>query len=769
MLQTNTARYKYNPNEMSEDEFLKRFVVRQEVFDEIFEALQSADYSVPNQHHILVGQRGQGKTTILRKLSIEIQKDKKLSKFLIPVQFTEEQYSMRGLCSLWESVAEHLEDNYAEMFEDALEKVEMYEEDANYEMKCFSYLEKQLKHNDKKLVLFIDNINILLESLKEQEQHHLREILLTSSSFIIVGGSTKMFEQQYEYSKPFYEFFNIILLEGLTFDESTALLKILGSKEQTKKIENIIEHNPARIETLRRVTGGVPRTMVMLFDIFIEENTNVFDDLMKVLDDVTPLYQERMNHIPKVLQNITHAIAINWDGMLTKEIAKKTKLESKAVSAQLKQLEKYNIVESISVGKNKIYSIKERFFNIWYLMRFGKKKDRNRVEWLIRFLLAWYDKDELEQKAKYLISTCKTRSYSPEYILQYTEALSYAGIDDTLESELKKSSENYLAEIGSSLKGDLSETNNALYKKVIAMYESNDVEKSIKILEKSGKKTNRIFYMLGYLYKKQKEYKKAEAYYLKAIESGNTGALLNLGYLYIEQKEYKKAEACFLKAIESGETRALNNLGNLYSEQKEFKKAETYYLKAVESGEINPLNNLGVLYIKQKKYKQAEAYFLKAIESGDTVAFDNLVKYYFQHAKEKEKALKYVQDDYRNVQGYRNTYTLAVVELWSENFSHSYEKFLEWMGYDEAVNSEFDVSIYINLLIAKGQLYKAKEFLEMPEYQLKERYKPIWYALMTLMQDDFPHEVKKMGSELKGTVDEVLEEIERLKMKYALT
>ena len=58
-------------------------------------------------------------------------------------------------------------------------------------------------------------------------------------------------------------------------------------------------------------------------------------------------------------------------------------------------------------------------------------------------------------------------------------------------------------------------------------------------------------------------------------------------------------------------------------------------------------------------------------------------------------------------------------------------------------------------------------FGKIPEYQLKERYKPIWYTLMTLMQDDFPHEVKKMGSELKGTVDEVLEEIERLRVKYA--
>lgn len=734
MSQTNTARYKYNPNEMSEDEFLQRFVVRHEVFDEIYEALQSADYSVPNQHHIVVGQRGQGKTTILRKLKIELQKNKKLSKFLIPVQFTEEQYSMRGLCSLWEKIAEHLEDNYATLFEDALEKVEMHEDDDNYEMKCFSYLEKQLKKHKKKLVLLIDNVNILLESLKDQEQHHLREILLTSSSFIIVGGSTKMFEQQYEYSKPFYEFFNIILLEGLTFDESIALLKILGDKEQTLKIENIIEHNPARIETLRRVTGGVPRTMVMLFDIFIEDNGNTFNDLMKVLDDVTPLYQERMNHIPKVLQNITHAIAMNWDGMLTKEIAKKTKLESKVVSAQLKQLEKYHIIESVSLGKNKIYSIKERFFNIWYLMRYGKKKDRNRVEWLIQFLLAWYSRDELEDKAKSFMVRCKTSGYSPEYVLQYTEALGYTGIDDELESKLKESAKSYLNEIGSSLKNDLSQSNNELYQKSMDAYDNKAIEKAIKILEKSGKKTNMVFGLLSFFYTEQKEYEKAEIYYLKLIETGNTNALRGLADLYLEQEEYEKAETFYLKAIESGNTDALNTLGLLYAQQRKFKTAEKYYFKALDSGDTSALNNIGILYSKQTEYKKATIYYLKAIESGELDAL----------------------------------HSLSIMLLSIEEFTKSYVRFKEWLLNDNAIEDEYRIFIYLTFLISKGQLYKAKEFLEMPEYQLKERYKPIWYALMTLMQDDFPHEVKKMGSELQGTVDEVLEEIERLRVKCAL-
>ena len=79
---------------------------------------------------------------------------------------------------------------------------------------------------------------------------------------------------------------------------------------------------------------------------------------------------------------------------------------------------------------------------------------------------------------------------------------------------------------------------------------------------------------------------------------------------------------------------------------------------------------------------------------------------------------------------------------------------------------EDEVIMYLNLLLSKGQFYKAKELFEMERYQLKERYKPIWYALMKLMEKEFPNEIKKMGSELEQSVDEVLTEIEKLKIKY---
>ncbi len=705
MSQISYSKYKYIPDEIDEKTFLEKFVVRTEIFDDIFEDIKETDYTMPCQHYIIIGQRGQGKTSLLRKIQLEINKDEELSKFLLPVKFAEEQYQIRSLCRLWEEVAEYLQTIYDDEFGNILDDMEEHIDDDDYELRCFFYLDEKIKKQDKKLLLLIDNIDELLGKLKEKEQKQLREILLSSSSFRIIGGSTKMIEQHYDYSKTFYEFFQIVKLQGLDYKDSIRFLRTIGEDEQKEKIEAIIKNTPERIETLRQLTGGVPRTLVMLYDIFVDDdNGNAFEDLLKVLNDATPLYKDRMDSLPPVLQDIVHNIAMNWDGITTKEIAKKTRLESKAVSSQLKQLEKYQIIEFESMGKNKIYKIQERFFNIWYLIRFGRKKDRNKVEWLVKFLLSWYTHDELEDRAKRFSHSLKNGQLNESYVFHMSEALSYSGLEMETEDSMKQNVKKYLINKDSTFAKELSKSDKDLLIKVIELQNENNANGAIKLLENSGKNSKSILFALGILYKEQKEYDKAEQYYLQAIESGDNDAL--------------------------------RNLGNLYSEQKEYDKAEQYYLQAIESGDNGALNSLSW--------------------------------HYFEEARNIDKSIHLIHKSYENKKGFHNTHTLATILLWAEKFEQSYEKFIECLHYDVYLEYENDIILYLNLLISKGQFYKAKEFFEMPEYQFKDRYKPIWYALMTLMQDDFPNEIKKMGSELKQSVSEILIEIEDLKEKYSL-
>lgn len=497
---TNYSRYKYTPDEMEEREFLSRFVVRTDIFNEIFEDITSANHTVPQQHYIIIGQRGQGKTTLLRKVLLEVKNSPDLSERIVPVKFSEEQYQIRSLSRLWEEVADYLQSIYPDSFPDILDKMEGHFDDEDYELKSFSLFENTVIQSEKKLLLLIDNIDELIGKLSIKEQRRLREILLSSSSIRIIGGSTDMLEQHHKYDKPFYQFFKIIKLRGFNESEAHTFLRAIAKENQKEQIGTLIRTNPARIETLRRLTGGVPRTLVMLFDILMDDGGNAFDDLLKILDEVTPLYKHRMDDLPPQLQEIVHTIAMNWDGMLTREVAKKTKLESKAISAQLKQLEKYEIIESESIGKNKIYKIKERFFNIWYLMRYGRKKERQRVEWLVKFLESWYSKDELEERAERLIKALETQEVSPNHAFHMTEALSHAGISVEKEHELKLSVSEYLVMIQSDLSNELTQSDFSLAEEAVHFILEDKLDEGYKTITQIATNQRRIDAMSMLLY-----------------------------------------------------------------------------------------------------------------------------------------------------------------------------------------------------------------------------------------------------------------------------
>ena len=126
---------------MNEEDFLARFAVRNEIVESIFNDLKTSDYSVANQNYLIIAQRGQGKTTLLRKLQLDVKNDVSLSAFLLPVKFAEEQYQIRSLCRLWEEVAEYLQVLYPEIFPTISDDMEVHYDDEDYELKCFDLLD----------------------------------------------------------------------------------------------------------------------------------------------------------------------------------------------------------------------------------------------------------------------------------------------------------------------------------------------------------------------------------------------------------------------------------------------------------------------------------------------------------------------------------------------------------------------------------------------------------------------------------------------------
>ena len=546
----------YNPQNQNREQLIESFVVRIKTFKKIFKEIAEAKMKHPEQHYLIVGKRGMGKTTLLLRLAYEIEKTPKLNSWLIPLVFNEEEYSIWKLYKFWIRAADLLEDKEENHFYGLSQQIEdmweQYDTDEKYEKAIFEVISNALKNQKKKIILFIDNVGDMFYKFSDHDAHRLRKILQTSADIRIIAASSKMIESFFKYDHPFYEFFKQEQLKGLNQKETEKLLMQLGETYQQKeKITDIIQNQKGRVESLRRLTGGVIRTIVLLFEIFIDsKNGSAFNDLEAILDRVTPLYKHRMDDLSKQQQEIVEAIALAWDAVSVKEIKQKTRMESKVISAQLGQLIKNDIVNRIPTStKNHFYQISERFFNIWYLMRHGKRGDKRRVLWLIRFLEEWCDEQEIVDRAKLHISNLDNKDYNEMSAFYLTEAIAFTNhIPLAIQHELLLKTKKFLSEKGSDFYQKVSKSDIELLDSVFKCLLKNNFEKA---LDYSNKMKNKKYHLIGGLYLRLGQNELALEAFHKGVHFKEKYCHNYLGDAFLKLKKYDEAEKQYLLALEN--------------------------------------------------------------------------------------------------------------------------------------------------------------------------------------------------------------------------
>lgn len=616
MSQYNKITHIYNPANQSYEELLENFVIRKKEFKKILREFEDVDFKSSSQHFLVEGQRGTGKTSLLLRLRYEIDNNPEYSK-LLAVQFAEEQYNIFDLCRLWESTAESLEEVEGfEGFEGLSDELDLMSEEDGYAIECFTIVEKYLKKNEKRLVLLLDNFGDILDKLSDIEQKRLRDIFHTSNYIQLIASSSRALEHTYKHDKPFYEFFKIIKLDGLNKEDTNLLLRQLA-KSVDKDIEHIIKTQASRIETIRRLTGGIPRTIVLLFEIFVDDSANVFEDLEMILDRVTPLYKHRMDDLSTQQQAIMDTLALSWDGITSKEIVSglsKRGFDTKKVSSQLNILVKNNLVLSRNVDKkNKLYMVKERFFNIWYLMRYGRKKNKSQVLWLVRFLEEWCSKDELEDKAKNHIECAKKGTLHSKGGVFMAEALSALLKDSKLQHELLKETKNSLRQNVKDIDKKLSESDLELKDKFLNSSDNKEYEKSLKYLKKVQYKDATVYSLMGYLNFILNNHQLSLENYMEAVNNGCNDSRVSLATIYYDYNFNKKES---LKLInEYYKLRAENDdldfvfISLIYLWNDKYIESIDYIKNYIKLHDVEFIDEYLILLLAKKQYHSANKLF----------------------------------------------------------------------------------------------------------------------------------------------------------------
>lgn len=663
----------YNPQDVPEEQFLKSFVVRRALLDDLLRHIREAAPGERFQHTILQGLRGQGKTTLLRKIALCVRDDPALSPWLTPVLFREEEYSVVSLCRLWERTADYLAERPG--FEKLPDEFEAGLASPHYEADCFDLLARALEREDKHLLLLIDNFGEMLDKFGKTDQQRLREILQTSRRIRIVAGSAATLEQHYDHGKPFFNFFRLRTLEGLNAQEARDFMLSLGDEDQKKRMAEILETRPGKLEALRRLTAGVPRTLALLFEIFLDHDGSAMEDLEVLLDRVTPLYKHRLDDLPTQQQAIVYEIAMGWDALSVKEIAAKTRLPSKQISAQLQLLEKNHIVRAIATStKNKLYQLEERFFNIWCLMRLGRSGDKRRAVWLVRFLEIWCDQEELADRVKRHINVMENGKMAPEHALFLTQAFAEVLRDLPLQKELL---DKTLFNLGSEVREALPKSDWDQFNEAITAIEDFDIPAALRFLT----------------------------------------PLANKGY---------KNASELLDGVRFTSSSVLNT--------------ERTFLEGFQGEELDPMY-----------------WFEFSTKTGWDFARDPIL-------------LKAGAKLWFDV---RSKLLLSNLSLLIENYSLAYELTNEAafipLSIDQTVAIAWNMNIH--MLAAKNQTAFALKLFEDEKYahlNLKERLKPLYYAILREAGPPRADDALRMGPELEETVEEIRREIEWMRQDYRI-
>ncbi|WP_018343230.1 winged-helix domain-containing protein [Cytophaga aurantiaca] len=841
----------YNPASQDKNQLIERFVVRTNVFEKIFKDIRTGEMKYPEQHYLIQGQRGMGKTTLLLRLKYEIENTPELNTWLTPVFFNEESYDLTSLSNLWEKLLKYLDELWGTGGA-YYDKTNDFVSRQDYEKKCFEWLQQILNKENKKLIIFFDNFGeLFLNNLKEKEQHRLREILMNSSDIRIVGASAIVLNDLHDYSKPFYEFFKIMPLEGLNKEETYNLI----SKLQDKSIDKIdLEKSKAKIETLAILTGGVIRTIMLVYEVILaDQDGSALKDLESILDRITPLYKHRMEDLPVQQRRIVDVIAKKWDAISTKEIAENIRedgeqISTKTISAQLQQLEKNNVIEKKQTNtKNHLYQMKERFFNIWYLMRHGDRNDKCKVKWLTKFLETWYaDEYEMKSFINRHIKHLQSGKYYSQSAILIVDALSNSiHIDFENRIKLLEETFNILNDEDRKL---LPSINSQKERQAFGLYQERKFIDAINILETIEQSEDSINELLALCYLETNNIDKGYNIIIK-VKDSNMKKLI-LGDINIFWEKYDKAIEYFLAVLNNPQFKnkgeIANKIGLIYKRKNEFEKAIQYYLISIKEGNVKSYNQLIDLYVNLEQFELAEKYCFEGINSGNFDCYKDLIMIYIFNIQsfskadfiiEKElmnnpKDLDYLflkginlflyDDDVKKserifIEAYKlankknaplNQYSIIgkamladisierknkinalkaiegfdfqeigglglviflYIHVWDDRFDdtfvlinqHAEEIFLN----DGELNHDYLKKIIL-LLLAKKQYHFTYSLFENKKINLKERMKPIYYALMFYMQKEYPNEYLKMGEELKQPVEDVLKEIKKMAIDY---
>ena len=317
--------YKFTPDLQNSEELKKLFVGREKLLKDILGKIEKATITGTSKNCIIIGPRGIGKTHLLLLIYYSIN-ESKLRNHLIPIKFAEEEYSIFDLADLILKILEHMNEEVDIPTSEFIEALKKKDKTEILES-SLEFIRKFKIEKNKRLLLLLENLQLIFDQFGNEDISRFRDILQREDFFMIIGTAPTFFDKIAKYEEPFYNFFETIYLNKLSPEDIEELIKKRAEYDESDVLKNFEDFRP-RIKAISILTGGNPRLVLMLYQIITENQLiEVGNALLKLLDEMTPFFQARMESLPAQQRKILDTLAL-MDGPATPtEIAKTSRIK----------------------------------------------------------------------------------------------------------------------------------------------------------------------------------------------------------------------------------------------------------------------------------------------------------------------------------------------------------------------------------------------------------------------------------------------------------